>query len=200
MKLVYTLALGAGAARHEGSSPSIRTMSFLYHAVPADMIGSVLYPLNVLKDMYPERYSAQVAKYEGRAEVMEQPVPPLDCLWNDVIHLTAIPPRAIKDALLSAGSADFQRLYYQIDPSLLEVEKTTIYLYAHRFKSEKFNVENFAVYSPSEIHRYAQLPTETKNYYKEELAAGRRPLSYHRVPHILYKAQLDISRAPIITI
>ena len=41
-------------------------MSFVYHAVPRDMVGDVLYPLNQLEAMRPGLYEFQESKYVGR--------------------------------------------------------------------------------------------------------------------------------------
>ena len=61
-------------------------MPFVYHIRSADFRGTTLYPLNRLRDRYPDVYEAQRAKYRGREWLLEARVPLLDVLWNDVIH------------------------------------------------------------------------------------------------------------------
>ncbi|MBI2087070.1 MAG: hypothetical protein HYT69_02770 [Candidatus Zambryskibacteria bacterium] len=68
-------------------------MEYLYHQIPKNMFGTLLYPLNVLKETHPEIYAEHAKKYVGREQLLTATVPPLNCLWNDVLHFTAIAPR-----------------------------------------------------------------------------------------------------------
>jgi hypothetical protein len=45
-------------------------MTVVYHGVPRGMVGSVLYPLNQLHAIAPDRYAFQKAKYAGRKAVL----------------------------------------------------------------------------------------------------------------------------------
>lgn len=81
-------------------------MSSLYHMVPKNMSGTVLYPLNQFRERMPEVYAAHVAKYAGREAVMAQRIPNLDCLWNDALHFTAVDPVVIREALREAGAQE----------------------------------------------------------------------------------------------
>jgi hypothetical protein len=175
-------------------------MNYLYHRVPDNMEGGTLFPLNMLKEKYPELYAKQMSKYEGREHVTKQFIPGLECLWNDVLHLSAVHPQDIKQSLIEAGMPDYEMRYYQIDPLLLEPEKTTVYLYAHKVKEDNMKPENFAEYVPSEINKYSVLSQETQDYYKEMYGNHQRPLLFVRIPHILYKGTIDVSLAPIITV
>jgi len=67
-------------------------MNFLYHLVPENMIGKILYPLNRLKSISPKSYKEQVKKYNKREHVLEKTILSLNCKWKDVIHLTAVIP------------------------------------------------------------------------------------------------------------
>lgn len=174
-------------------------MNYLYHQVPKNMKGKILYPLNVLKGADPELYSEHVKKYDGRANVMEQTIPILDCLWNDALHLSAIHPKALKAALIEAGgSKEMQMTCYQIDPFSLDPEKTIVYLYRSPFGEQ--SAVNYIPFMPDEIEKYSTISKETKRYYREEYDKGNKPLKFHMVPHILYKGTLNIEGAPIITI
>lgn len=55
-------------------------------AVPEDAIAIT----NVLKDTKPAIYTAQSKKYLGRERILGAKIPPLNCLWNDVLHFTAV--------------------------------------------------------------------------------------------------------------
>ena len=71
-------------------------MIYLYHSVPKNLEGSILYPLNTLKGKHPDIYEQQVSKYVGREHIKEQRIPILDCLWNDVLHFSAVNPKEVK--------------------------------------------------------------------------------------------------------
>jgi len=175
-------------------------MNYLYHSVPKDLQGNILYPLNVLKEKYPEIYTQQVSKYIGREHITQQQIPVLDCLWNDVLHFSAVNPKEIKQALIEAGYKDITMNYYQVDPKLIDPKNAIVYLYAHTDNKDKMNRVNFAPYDPKEVSKFSAMPQTTKDYYKEMIGKGDRPLLYHRVPHILYKGTLGIADMPIVTV
>jgi hypothetical protein len=84
---------------------------YLYHRVPKDMRGNTLHPLNQLKKVSPDIYAQKVKKYEGRLEILERKIPALDCLWNDVLHLTAVHPTVLNAAFESVGKNYNLRFY-----------------------------------------------------------------------------------------
>lgn len=174
-------------------------MFYLYHAIPKHMEGHILYPLNALKEIFPDVYAQEMAKYEGREQVMQQRIPVLNCLWNDVLHMTAIPPTEMKKARAETGNPDFTKTYYQIDPTMLEPEKSIVFLYAG-VHGGTMHPENFAPYHPDDVAKYAVIPSSVKAYYTEMLAQGKHPLLYHKIPHILYKGTLDITKLPIVSV
>lgn len=164
------------------------------------MEGEVLYPLNVLKEKYPDLYAAKAAKYTGREQLMEQVIPTLNCLWNDVLHMTAVFPQVVKDALVEAGgSRDLKMACYKIDPHLLDPEKTIVYLCSSS-GVDKTKAENFVSFNPDEMGKYAFLPQETKDYYKETYQKGSKPLVFRRVVHILYKGSIHTKDFPIVEV
>lgn len=175
-------------------------MDYLYHGAPDNLKGNMLFPLNELKDIFPEIYTENVKKYVGREEIMSQKVPYLNCLWNDVLHLSAVHPAEIKAELARHGKEIKHNRFFQIDPFSLESEKTIIYLYRHTRQEEKLNKDNFALYNPHEVSKYRVFPDETKKYYEEVLSVGDRPLLWHRVPHFLYRGRIDISGVGILDV
>ena len=68
----------------------------LYHLVPQRVVGSRLLPLNQLRESHPALYEAYARKYQGHEHLLKQPVPGLECLWSDVLFLTAVPPDVIR--------------------------------------------------------------------------------------------------------
>ena len=176
-------------------------MNYLYHWVPKDMRGDTLFPLNTLKEKYPDLYEKEASKYVGREEIMQHKLPILNCLWNDVLHFSAVHPSLIKEALFEAGrTKPFDLEFFEIDPHLLDPENTIVFLYKHTDRKDKLKEENFAKYDPDNIAQYSRMPQETKDYYKEMFAQGKNPLLFHKIPHILFKGNLDTSNIKRISV
>ncbi len=171
------------------------TKTFLYHRVPPLMWGKTLYPLNQLKDLNPKLYKHEVAKYTGRTELLKETIFPLHCLWNDVLHFTAVHPQDLKGALLEA-SLDIELNFFEVDPARLDPKLTTVYLYNKR----KGEPKEYVPFDPHNLEQYATLSDRTKNYYKECIASKKDPLLFHMVPHILFKGSIDISKSKIIKV
>ncbi|MDQ3022032.1 MAG: hypothetical protein M3R36_15895 [Bacteroidota bacterium] len=128
-------------------------------------------------------------------------IPVLDCLWNDVLHFSAVNPKEIKQALLEAGrNPDYSMTCYQVDPKLLTPENTIVYLHAHKNMKDKLNKENFTAYHPDEVSKYSSMPQATKEYYNRIIGEGGNPLLFAWIPHILYKGTLDTTSLPIVSV
>ena len=160
----------------------------------------MLYPLNQLKKVHPDLFEKEASKYHGREFILQQKLPKLQCLWNDVLHFSAVHPLEVKQALIKAGSSDFTRQFYQVNPSLLETERTVVYLYKYEDSETEINEKNMMPYDPNNIEVFSKLPDETRAYYEEEISMGNDPLLYHLVPHILYKGSLNTSDLAVITV
>ncbi len=174
---------------------------YLYHEVPKDLEGDTLYPLNVLKEKYPEIYDKKVAKYEGRQEVLNWNIPPLNCLWNDALHLTAVHPRAVKEALEEAGyMGKYEVTCYEIDPTLLDPKNTIVYLYINERAKDGPDPKDFVEFHPNDMEKYSDIPEYTKNYYKRLFIGGEKPRVYPWVPHILYKGSIDVRNLSIVKV
>lgn len=174
---------------------------YLYHRIPNDMEGDVLYPLNVLKESMPEVYKMHAKKYEGREELMERTVPILNCKWNDVLHLSSVHPQVVHEHLQKIGSPGLSgKRFLCIDPRAFEPLRTVVFLY------ESGNVDQSTIdtevvpYDYSRVGEYSVFPKVTEEYYAEESAAGRKPLIWHRIPHILYKGSIRIDQHSILVV
>jgi hypothetical protein len=178
-------------------------LSYLYHRVPDDLKGHILYPLNQLKSVYPSLYAAKSASYQNRETVMQARLPILDCLWNDVLHFSPVHPSKIQKARVAAGFSRRPRRYFEVDPVVkgLNAENAVIFLH-QRVNPESFQLDDadFRVFNPRELKLLEELPESTLVYYKEMFANGKRPLTYLFVPHILYQGQLDIRDVKIIEV
>jgi hypothetical protein len=163
------------------------------------MTGTILYPLNQLKDLYPEVYESQVKKYEGREKLLTTEIPLLDCLWNDVLHFTAVSPEELNVNLAKADFYYDPTSYYKIPVSMIEGDKSI----AFTFRRDNGVITNFKEYEsfdPKRMEVYRTIPPETIEYYKKKKAEGTQPLLFHLVPHVLYKGIIDTTGLEIITI
>ncbi|MES2216529.1 MAG: hypothetical protein V4481_04520 [Patescibacteria group bacterium] len=175
-------------------------MEYIYHRVVDNMQGKILYPLNVLKDKYPDQYAEHVKKYQGREQVLKIQIPILNCLWNDVLHFTAVPPETLFANLKSTGFEVEKWLWkkwYKIPADLLESSNTIVCLYERDLRIVP-DATDFYSYDPNKIEEYRKVPQVTLDYYKEKFDAGERPLLFHHIPHILYKGAIDVTGVEII--
>lgn len=170
-------------------------MPYIYHQVPQNMKGSRLFPLNELKDSDPDIYEAMVKKYAGREYLLSATVPILNCLWNDVLHFSAVHPVKIKEALLSLGTP-FHYNFFEVPGEILDPSKTVIYYYRHH--GDGFLPDEFAPYNYHLLEELDVLPQMASDYYAQTVREGKKLYTYHGIPHILYRGSLDIGDFKII--
>ena len=167
--------------------------------VPRNMNGEYLFPLNEMKDKYPEIYKEAIKKYLGRERIMERKIPYLNCKWNDCVHMTAAKPQQVINALLEANSPPRKRIkWYKIDPKTLDKSKLIVYLDPKK-KSDD-NIKEFKEYRIKDLKEYSKIPKETKTYYKNKFQSKEKPLLFHLIPHILHKRSINITKCEIIEV
>jgi hypothetical protein len=174
---------------------------YIYHQVPPDFKGTTLYPLNELKNIFPDSHKNQVAKYDGRERLLEQRVGILDCLWNDVLHFSPVHPAVIKSALNEAGMNKKKLFrYFEVDPRMLDKEKLVIFLYPEKKKGDfDIQAKEFVKFDYEKMAQLSILPDATKEYYKKVHESSEKIFfMYHRVPHVLYKGSIDIKNISVI--
>ena len=174
-------------------------MEYLYHRVPKNMTGNVLYPLNTLKKGYPDIYAEHVKKYRGRSKLLLAKVPPLKCLWNDVLHLTAIAPAELRENLAKAGIKIEKQAWYRVPVNKIKGAYSIAFIY-RRDISPIPNFKKYETFDPKRMSEYRKVPAETIGYYKRKKREGVRPLLFHLVPHVLYKGEINTRGLKIITI
>ena len=169
-------------------------MRYIYHLVPPAMKGTMLYPLNELKELFPEIYAAEVAKYRGREQKLNSRIPMLgNCLWNDVLFLTAVQPVEFRKAYTSVVRTLRKFRYFQIpidflDPTRMIVVKQLPVGQTREY--EKFD--------RCRLEHYATIPSETFRHWQEAFVQGNRPFLYLYIPHILYRGTIDVSNVSIV--
>ncbi len=173
-------------------------MTFLYHGVPEDMKGNELITLNQMFTTDAELHQKYLEKYKGREEILERRIPLLDCLWNDVVQLLPLQPRKLFELQLQLGLINEipEYRYFQVDPTVLNVDDTAVY-----FKTAP-GEENVTVKWLKDVNldKLQEVPDATRKYYESMVGTGEPVFNYQFVPHILYKGNVDISGAEIISI
>lgn len=178
-------------------------MNYVYHFVPHNLRGSVLYPLNVLKYKFPNLYSNQVKKYKRREKLLEVKIPYLECLWNEVLHFSPVHPVQIRDALLEEGFNKYPIRWFEIDPIALNFnsQNTVIYLAPPKewLDFSKTSSE-FIQFSNIRLEELSTLPSATVAHYKTAKQKAEKPFLFHRVPHVLYRGIINLEQVKIISI
>lgn len=158
--------------------------SFLYHLVPNEMSGTVLYPLNELETSMPQVYSAQVAKYQGRPEVMLRRVPFLDCAWNDVLHFSPIHPQKVADGIRGSGGTTQPVEAFEVPFDALLPAQAVVLMF-------RDGRELFVPYTRGALADLGDLPEKTLAHYRERFSSGELPLRYAYAPHVLFRGSLE---------
>lgn len=174
---------------------------FLYHAVPPVFKGTVLYPLNQLRNQYPDVYEFGVSKYQGREALLTRMISEMGCMWNDVIFLTPVHPHAVilmreKYGCIrtKTGLSSSSREWFEIESDELEEDK--LWLFYHRpdwlIASDPKQSEfvPLSTLSSNDIEKLTLIPevAEWSVYtFKDEA------LFFSYIPHILYLGTIETS-------
>lgn len=172
-------------------------MSYVYHLVPPNLEGQILYPLNQLKDRHPALYDAHVSKYTGREFLLTTKISLLNCLWNDVLHFSPVHPEKIRDATLALGWKWQARQCFVVNTESMDFTAlNTVYYFSGKTLKERF----FEPFQVEKLEAMRDLPENTLGYYKQMAKEGTRPLLFAHVPHILHYGQVDITSVEVIEI
>ena len=181
-------------------------MTSIYHLVPKNLIGIVLYPLNELKTRLPDVYAIHAGKYVGRESLMQRQIPLLHCLWNDVLHCSPVHPTQIRRALINAGFAWSPRLWFIIHPMNVNFSKNNTVIFFRtlldtpkQLSDFKASSAEFVPFSEQELLKITELPIATADYFRCAKAAGEAPFLFNYVPHVLYRGSIHIDDVDVIS-
>lgn len=174
-------------------------MIYLYHTVPENMQGDILYPMNVLKDMKPELYEKLLSGYAHRPHIMKKYIPTLGCVWNDVIHFSLVDPLILNGALKDAGFSPSGSVF-KIPISLLDPAKATIYINKKDEEGVVISLDNFVDFTEENVTKYNEINDITRRYFSEMHKLKKLPLKHRFLPHVLYRGTIDIDGLEIIKI
>ena len=168
--------------------------STVYHLVPRELRGSVLYPLNQLKSVFPDLAAQQFTKYHDRAHVPSTPIPPLQCLWNDVLMFSPVHPRDIRAALARAGHHRPPWRWFEIPIMPFTSENTVLYL-----PKAYETTPPFLAYSPETLLQYTAFPPLQEALYRQ-IAPGNPVILFNGIVHVMYRGVIDLQDVHVITV
>lgn len=169
----------------------------VYHRVPKGLRGDTLYPLNKLKEIYPDLYEEHSKKYVGREELLTRRIPKLNCLWNDLLMFSPVHPELIEAALESSGHERKRQTWFEFDANRLEPHLTLLTVeYDRDLDDYSAPEEHFEWFEPEALEKHRNVPPLTLRYYRE--TKGEAPLLFFRIPHILYLGSIPIDSATAI--
>ncbi len=161
-------------------------MSFIYHGCPETMIGTVLYPLNVLRTTHPELHRREMAKYADNPKRQALPstvLPLLDCLWNDVLHCSPIHPHRLYHAWRSVRTDPVPELeFYRIPINRVAGHPLAL-----------MRGRDLECIDSSTFEEIPEVSPETIEWYRRLASQGRFGAHFVGVPHVLVKGAIDIA-------
>jgi hypothetical protein len=172
----------------------------LYHRKSPDFRGSVLYPLNALRDVALDLYERQRAKYAGREDILRQRVPPLNCLWNDVLHFSPVHPSCVAELARAHGLVWREAEWFEIDPGAagFTPANTAVFRYADTRLEGAIPDEEFEHFDIERLARMTALPTSTLEYYRSVAPGSSRYFIFVGVPHVLHRGPVQVAQAQVV--
>lgn len=184
---------------------------FVYHGAPSELIGDRLVPLYALEALDPAAFSRELTKYQGRESAPAVRVPILGCRFNDTVHCAPLHPWYILQARLAEGAPTglmTQRTYYRIPVASITVNPVlwyravTIWINGAPGAGSEVPAEPPAEeFEPFDVARYSELTALPDTYrptMRDMIAAGRRPLTFLRIPHVLVAGAIELTGAEIV--
>ncbi len=177
---------------------------FVYHQLAPDFRGTVLYPLSDLATVHPDIHAREAPKYAGREGVMLYRVPHLNAAWADTVNLSTLDPRllvAARERLGIPSSQLLQRRLLRIPIEHLARHRLVRYSAEARWINSSPGEEvpaeppadEFEPTDPQSYRETTEVPPAHLDYLVECRAAGKRPLGFVHVPHVLALGAIDIS-------
>ncbi len=161
---------------------------FVYHVVPADMQGDVLYPLSVIKSKFPHLAQKFAEKYSWRQDIMKRELPILNRFWNEVIHLSTIDPRKTMHELSKLRGV----LGKTIQCVAIPIENLNSAKCLYFMPSAK-DRDNLSIIYPEEVSIFdvgtyretLEVPADQIKIWKKNISNNEPALVFSRTLHLL---------------
>lgn len=172
-------------------------MAFVYHFLPENMVGARLIPLNALLKSHPKVGVEHAKKYRNREAILQQRIPPLNCLWNDAIHLAPINPQLIVDCWKELKFDVPQKLLkvVRISSSILDEAKTATFM-----PCGKNPVTDFSMFRHETYKELTEIPKAQIDDWHDQRATGWPLFWYSSIQHVVTKDEIDITGCEVFTL
>lgn len=172
----------------ESSDPAALRPFTLYHRAVRDVRGDALRPLNVLRELHPDVYAREAAKYVGREALMQERVGRLDCLWNDVLFFSPVHPGPLLNAVRATGREVPPVRFWTLDASQLDPARACVRL-VRPWPGGVLPAPDPAdelPFTPHTLREHSVAPPATLARLRE-LPEGAPLILWMDVPHVLYR-------------
>lgn len=189
-------------------------MSVVWHGVPQQMVGTTVVPLGELRSVDADLYETQRAKYAGREAVLDYRIPLLDRGFLDTVHCSSVHPHRIYRARTEAGVDVPSRsstgwgigMAFEIPLERILVNRTAWYAWrtpwVNGYPGEDVPDEppsdEFEDFDPVRYAPLPDVPEQHRHYLARMRSAGRRPLTFVHIPHVLVAGPIDIRECRIV--
>ena len=172
-------------------------MALLYHARPPEMRGDTLLPLNRLRDVYPDLYARERAKYDGRELLLELRIPILDVLWNDALHLAPIHPALLAAAWRAAGlsSPAWERDFFGIPVDRIASGRA-VWFASGVLVDGRIDPADVTAFDAATYRELRDPPPTYHDHLRRN--DGRPPRPFAHVPHVLVAAPVDVTGVAVV--
>jgi hypothetical protein len=172
---------------------------FIWHRRTNKFTGETIYPLNQLRELHPELAMHAQQKYVGREFLLEKRIEPLNCLWNDVIHLSPMHPQKAYAKLRELGMSIPETNFFEIPVASLD-PRNAILLKTHNRPTPVIDATDFLEFNIKNLEQQTEFPQVTLEHYKDFLAKGRSPFVFVGIVHVLYRGPISVVGVNIIKI
>jgi len=185
-------------------------MECVYHAVPPEMSGTVLVPLNELASVSPEAFEHQRSKYTDREAVLDARITTAGLRFNDTVHCAPLHPhhlyrlRARLDMLppVRAGQARpwwTPGTFFEIPVERIQASAA----YWYRWETPWINgypgedvplappLDEFEPFDAARYRELTEVPGVHVSYLEQTKAQTKKSLMFVHIPHVLVAGRID---------
>ena len=177
----------------------------LYHMCAPDFRGDYLYPLADLKEVHPDLYAREQAKYVGRDAVLRYVVPGLKVSWGETVNLSALNPALLLAERRRLGvpfSNLLTRRLLRIPLDRIAAHPAVAYSSTVHWANSSPNdptapteppAGDFSPFDPATHQEPQRVPARHTEYLLRQLARGEHALGFVFIPHVLVASPINVS-------
>ncbi len=180
-------------------------MEFIYHGVPQEMRGNILYPLFDLKKLFPAIYEGEIKKYDDHPKRKELPfkkIGKLNCARGEVLHCSSIHPALVFQALKTIFPDGNRSVRFYKIP-LEKIRNLQSVLFDMNRSEYEFGKDDpdevFDLIDPQNYLEIRTVPAAAYTFFQEWKDRGERGApAWGRIPHVFVKGQINVEGLEII--